>query len=75
MNCLICRSEAVYGDLCKPCYIGLESFQRNTKFLGRAISHVTKKHKLITKYDRRTARKRKVELAQLVAEQKADASA
>lgn len=73
-RCLICRSEAVYGDLCKDCWLGLKSFNRNTKLLGRAISYLGKKHKLRSKNERRGLRKRVSQLSRLINQQRADAS-
>lgn len=75
MNCLICRNEAVYGDLCKDCWVGLARFKRDTKLLGRAISYLgSRKKTLRTKRDRRKLRKHHVEVKQLVEQQRADAN-
>jgi hypothetical protein len=69
MKCLICRSKAEYGDLCKECWLGLKCFERNTKFLGRAIAYLKRKGTLLTKHEARRDRK----LRKLIAEQQKDA--
>lgn len=71
-RCLICKSEAVYGDLCKECWLGLKCFHRNTKLLGRAVAYLTKKGHLRTKHERRGSRKRESELSRLINQQRAD---
>lgn len=72
-RCLICKDEAVYGDLCKECWLGLKCFHGETKLLGRAISYLSGKKSLRTKNDRRGLRKRNSKLARLIQEQRADA--
>ncbi len=72
MKCLICGIEAVYGDLCKDCWIGLKCFQRNTKLLGRAVAYCANgKHKK-TLRPKKTARLSR-KLKKLVDEQRKDA--
>jgi hypothetical protein len=57
--CLFCKQEAVYGDLCKTCWLGLKMFNRDVRLLGRAVAYLSpNKRQLKTKRERRTERKK-----------------
>ena len=72
MRCLICRDEAVYGDLCKECWLGLKCFQRNPKLLGRAVAYCSPgKHKQTLRPKKAVRQSRK--LQKLVNDQQKDA--
>lgn len=73
-RCLICKNEAVYGDLCKECWLGLKCFHHNPKLVGRANSYLANKHKLRTKKERRGLRKHESQLSRLIREQRKDAN-
>lgn len=73
VTCLICKLEAIYGDLCKDCWLGLKMFKRDVRLLGRAISYLgPTKRQLRTKRERRVSRKRIKELERLSLAQQQD---
>lgn len=67
--CLICKAEAVYGDLCKDCWLGLKCFGRSVKLLGRATAYLSRKGNLRTKFERRAKRHRTSQIEKLKREQ------